>query len=66
VDKSFAVHAWEDYKSRNGKDGAGVVCRWTGYVSKRWAREQVEWRSGTHRGKKANGHAVKAPMKVSL
>lgn len=49
----FASYVFDDWTSRSGKDGGGNVVEWLPYVSKRWSREQVEWRAGTHRGKKA-------------
>lgn len=49
----FARYVFQDWSSRSGKDGGGNVVPWLPYVTKRWAREQVEWKAGTHRGKKS-------------
>lgn len=48
----FAAYVFRDWSSRGRKDGAGVLVAWLPYVTRRWAREQVEWRAGTHRGAK--------------
>jgi hypothetical protein len=54
VDAAFAGYVFDDWHSREGKDSAGVACRWLGYVTKRWNRERKEWSNGTHNGKKSN------------
>lgn len=51
----FVGYVFQDWSSRSGKDGGGNVVSWLPYVTKRWAREQVEWKAGTHRGKKTAG-----------
>lgn len=55
IPPDFARHVYQDWSSRGGKDGGGNVVPWLPYVTKRWAREQVEWKAGTHRGRKAQG-----------
>jgi len=55
IPPDFARLVYQDWSSRSGKDGAGNVVPWLPYVTKRWAREQVEWKAGTHRGRKAQG-----------
>lgn len=48
----FATFVYHDWRSRNGRDACGSVVSWLPYVTKRWTREQVEWKAGTHRGNK--------------
>lgn len=55
IPEPFTRYVYADWASRSGKDGAGNVVRWLPYVTKRWAREGVGWRAGTHRGKKSAG-----------
>jgi hypothetical protein len=50
--KDFCKYVFDDWSSRSGKDGGGNVVAWLPYVTKRWARESVEWRAGTHKGNK--------------
>jgi len=51
VPPDFAKWVYPDWHDRGGKDAAGVTVKWSGYVKKRWNREQQEWNAGTHRGK---------------
>lgn len=51
--ETFSSHVYADWASRSGKDASGVVVAWLPYVTKRWAREGVEWRNGKHKGKKS-------------
>lgn len=59
IPADFARYVFQDWSSRQGKDAAGNVVAWPHYVTKRWAREQVEWKAGTHRGKKAAPSAAR-------
>ena len=52
IPKEFSSYVYQDWSSRAGKDAGGVVVSFLPYVTKRWARESVEWRSGKHNGKK--------------
>lgn len=51
----FCRWVYADWSNRAGKDAGGVPVRWLGYVTKRWAREQIEWKAGTHKGKARAG-----------
>lgn len=64
IPPDFVRLVYLDWFSRNGRDGAGNVVAWLPYVTKRWAREQVEWKAGTHRGRKAKspGQAMGPPF----
>lgn len=53
IPSDFARYVFQDWSSRQGKDAAGNLVKWLHYVTKRWAREQVEWRAGMHKGKRA-------------
>lgn len=53
IPESFSRYVYQDWSSRGGRDGAGNIVRWLPYVVKRWAREQVEWRNGNHKGNKS-------------
>ena len=53
IPKEFCKFVFDDWTSRSGRDGGGAIVRWLPYVVKRWSREQVEWRSGTHKGRKS-------------
>ena len=52
----FAGYVFDDWFTRDGKDGGGVVVSFPGYLKKRWNREGPQWISGAHKGKaNANG-----------
>ena len=53
IPPDFVRYVYADWSSRQGKDAAGNPVRWLPYITKRWMREQVEWRSGMHRGRRA-------------
>lgn len=57
IPPDFARYVHADWSSRSGRDGAGNLVPWLPYVTKRWAREQTEWKAGTHRGRKSVGTA---------
>ncbi len=66
IPDEFIELVYETWAGRSGKDGAGVAIEIVRYVRSRWAREQADWRSGTHRLKRpVNGHA-KAPEESLL
>lgn len=52
VPEDFARYAFDDWSSRDGKDGSGVSVTWPRYAKKRWNREGQEWQAGTHKGNK--------------
>lgn len=52
IPEKFTKHVYEDWSTRSGKDAGGVVVAFLPYVTKRWMREQVEWRNGNHKGTK--------------
>jgi hypothetical protein len=52
IPEDFSKFVYEDWSGRDGRDGGGVVVAWLPYVSKRWSREQNQWKNGTHRGRK--------------
>ena len=67
IPPDFARFVYQDWSSRNGKDASGNLVGWLPYVTKRWVREQVEWKSGTHRGKKSGqAHSSKPPGAPTL
>ena len=57
IPDDFVTYVYEDWAGRAGKDAGGVVVRWLGYVTKRWSREQVEWKGKTHKGNKSNANS---------
>lgn len=58
IPDGFVEMVYETWASRSGKDGAGVVVEVVAYVRKRWRKEQVEWRDGTHRQKGNQTHGA--------
>ena len=64
IPPDFVRFVFADWSSRAGKDAAGNVVAWLPYVTKRWARELVEWRAGTHRGRKSSAVASVRPEGV--
>lgn len=50
----FAGYVFDQWSSREGKDGAGVRVGWLGYVTRRWKKERGEWMAGTHKGIERN------------
>jgi hypothetical protein len=54
IPEAFSRYIYQDWSSRAGKDAGGVIVNFLPYVTKRWAREQVEWKSKTHKGTKTN------------
>ena len=69
IPEAFSRYVYADWSTRAGKDAGGVLVSFCPYCTKRWAREQVEWKAKTHKGTKAptdrNGNAVK-PQKSLL
>jgi hypothetical protein len=55
IAEDFVRFVYDDWSSRSGRDGGGNLAAWLPYVTKRWAREQVEWKAGTHRFKIVDG-----------
>lgn len=51
IPPDFIRFVYEDWFSREGKDGAGQQVKIGNYVRKRWTREGAEWRNGKHKGK---------------
>lgn len=54
IPEDFTRYVYQDWASRSGKDAGGVVVNFLPYVLKRWAREQVEWKAKTHKGRKSS------------
>ena len=52
IPEPFAKWVYDDWSTRGGKDANSNIVSWLPYVTKRWARESMEWRSGTHKGNK--------------
>ena len=50
IPEAFTRYVHADWSSRAGKDAGGVAVAFLPYVTKRWVREQVEWKSGQHKG----------------
>ena len=69
IPEAFSRYVYADWSTRAGKDAGGVLVSFCPYCTKRWAREQVEWKAKTHKGTKVptnrNGNAVK-PQKSLL
>ena len=58
----FCRYVYQDWLSRAGKDAGGVVVQYLPYVTKRWVREQNEWKAKTHKGNSQNAnHGKTAP-----
>lgn len=57
IPDDFVALAHADWMDNAGCNGKGIPKPWTAYVRGRWRYEEVEWRNGTHRGKKRNGGA---------
>lgn len=53
IAEDFAGYVYDDWASREGKDGGGNLVKWLPYVVKRWNRERAEWMNGSHKGRKA-------------
>ena len=54
IPEKFTRYVHADWAVRSGKDASGVVVSFLPYVTKRWAREQVEWKNGKHKGTAAD------------
>ena len=52
IPKEFVEMVYGKWSERQGKDGAGVVVDFLKHVTNRWKNEQVEWKNGTHKGRK--------------
>ena len=52
IPENFTRYVYDDWAGRSGKDASGVSVSFLPYVTKRWTREQVEWRNGKHKGVK--------------
>lgn len=65
IPEDFSRFVYQDWSSRSGKDAGGVLVNFLPYVTKRWAREQVEWKAKTHKGTKTheNNNRI-APRRV--
>jgi hypothetical protein len=50
IPEDFTRYVYADWSSRAGKDAGGVLVAFLPYVTKRWVREQVEWKNGHHKG----------------
>jgi hypothetical protein len=50
IPEEFTKFVYADWASRSGKDAGGVLVSFLPYVTKRWAREQNEWKNGKHKG----------------
>ncbi len=50
IPRDFCKFVFDDWSSRGGRDAGNVIVGWLPYVTKRWARESVEWRNKTHKG----------------
>ena len=61
IPPEFSKFVFEDWASRSGKDAGGVIVKFLPYVTKRWAREQNEWKNKTHKGTKTNADTTKNP-----
>jgi hypothetical protein len=55
IPEEFTRYVHADWSSRAGKDAGGVIVSFLPYVTKRWAREQVEWKAGHHKGNGKTG-----------
>lgn len=53
IPPDFLALAHADWTEANGCNALGRAVPWPAYVRKRWRYEQVEWRSGKHRGKQS-------------
>jgi uncharacterized protein YdaU (DUF1376 family) len=60
IPQEFTEMVYRSWARRQGRDGAGVLVDWRGYVTDRWVREQVEWRAGTHRETRKDGRPVRS------
>lgn len=55
VPEDFASYVFDDWFSREGKDGAGVKTTFPALAKKRWNRESQAWKDGSHKAMSANG-----------
>jgi uncharacterized protein YdaU (DUF1376 family) len=55
IPDEFVELVYGKWCQRGGKDGAQVPVEIVRYVTDRWKNEQVDWRSGTHRGSRQKG-----------
>ena len=58
IPDDFIALAHADWMDNAGCNSKGIAKPWQAYVRGRWRYESVEWRNGTHRGKKRSGGAV--------
>ena len=52
IPQAFSDYVYDDWMSRGGKDAANVPLDCVGYIRKRWHREETDWRTGKHKGRK--------------
>ena len=52
VRMDFARHVFDAWSSVDGKNGAGVSCRFEKLLQKRWNAEGEQWRNGCHSAQK--------------
>jgi hypothetical protein len=60
VPDDFVRYVHQDWSSRAGKDAGGVPVNFLPYVTKRWTREQIEWKTKTHKGNKTHENRSRA------
>lgn len=60
IPDDFVRYVHQDWLSRAGKDAGGVLVEFLPYVTKRWSREQIEWKTKTHKGKKSPENVSRA------
>jgi hypothetical protein len=48
VKADFARMVFDSWDQRDGRDGAGVLCRFEKLLQKRWNSEGEQWRNGRH------------------
>ena len=62
IPDDFTRYVYEDWASREGRDGSGQVVGFVRYACKRWSRERKEWAAGTHKGTKPVNAGVPHPI----
>ena len=60
IAEDFARYVYKTWVSYGGKNAASVPRTWMEQVTTRWAREQTEWKNGTHTGQRT-GKANRKP-----
>ena len=64
IPSDFCKYVYQDWSTRSGKDAGGILVQFLPYVTKRWTREQNEWKSKTHKGNHGNSNSRNGEKRI--